>query len=303
MSPEQAEMSGLDIDTRSDIYSLGVLLYELLTGVTPFEKEALGKAALDEIRRMLRETVPPKPSTRLRMLGDKLSEVATHRHTEPAALGRLVRGDLDWIVMKCLEKDRVRRYETAEALSQDLGRHLKKEPVLAAAPSKTYLVGRYVRRNSRTVSLVTVVVAAVILGLCTLLLALKLRQAGVPLPNGSIVLLAGCSPRTGASGQLRTVTVRAQDSAGHPLPKARIQVRAGGGRFQENESVTYDPESRLQGPFSASGTTDANGIFTTWWVCNPCATIYVLEIEASWQGYTDVITNLPIQTSNTGTFP
>src|SRR5215467_6918125 len=108
MSPEQAEMSGLDIDTRSDIYSLGVLLYELLTGVTPFDKEALAKAALDEISRMIREAEPPKPSTRLRTLGEKLADVARQRHCEAAALSRLVRGDLDWIVMKCLEKDRTR---------------------------------------------------------------------------------------------------------------------------------------------------------------------------------------------------
>src|SRR5205823_13929636 len=103
MSPEQAALSGLDIDTRSDIYSLGVLLYELLTGMTPFDAETFRQVALDEIRRMIRETEPPKPSTRLRTLGGKLTEVAAHRGTVPAALGRLIRGDLDWIVMKCLE--------------------------------------------------------------------------------------------------------------------------------------------------------------------------------------------------------
>ncbi len=158
MSPEQAGLSGLDVDTRSDIYSLGVLLYELLTGVTPFDKETLAKAALDEIRRIIREVEPPKPSTRLHTLGNKLGEVAKQRQAEPATLSRLVRGDLDWIVMKCLEKDRTRRYETANNVAQDIEHHLNYEPVTAAAPSTVYLAQKFIRRHKAGLGMAATVV-------------------------------------------------------------------------------------------------------------------------------------------------
>jgi len=147
MSPEQAEMSGVDIDTRSDIYSLGVLLYELLTGTTPFDAKELSKAGSSEIQRIIREVEPPRPSTRLSTLKDSLARVAAHRHTEPRRLGAIIRGDLDWIVMKCLEKDRTRRYETANGLAMDVGRHLAGEPVVAAPPSATYRLHKFVRRH------------------------------------------------------------------------------------------------------------------------------------------------------------
>jgi eukaryotic-like serine/threonine-protein kinase len=165
MSPEQAEISGLDVDTRSDIYSLGVLLYELLTGVTPFDKETMAKAGLDEIRRLIRETPPPKPSTRLRRLGLKAAGIAQNRRTDLKALRRLVRGDLDWVVMKCLEKDRARRYETANSLALDVQHYLNNEPVLARPPSRIYRFRKLVRRNKLLFAAIGFVGLALLLGL------------------------------------------------------------------------------------------------------------------------------------------
>jgi WD40 repeat protein/serine/threonine protein kinase len=165
MSPEQAALSGLDIDTRADIYSLGVLLYELLTGVTPFDTEVFRTAALDEIRRMIRETEPPKPSTRLQTLGAKLTEVAKCRHTDPAALSRLVRGDLDWIVMRCLEKDRKRRYETANGLAADVARHLSSEPIVARPTNNLYRLQKLVLRNKLLFTASGAVTAVLLIGL------------------------------------------------------------------------------------------------------------------------------------------
>ncbi len=163
MSPEQAEMSGLDIDTRTDIYSLGVLLYELLTGTTPFDTTDLMKAGYGEIQRIIREEEPPRPSTRVSTLGESLSDVAVRRRTEPRALGALLRGDLDWIVIKTLEKDRTRRYETANALAMDVERHLSAEPVSAAPPSAAYRVRKFVRRHRVGVAAGTAIGAAVVL--------------------------------------------------------------------------------------------------------------------------------------------
>jgi WD40 repeat protein/serine/threonine protein kinase len=165
MSPEQAGMSDLDVDTRSDIYSLGVLLYELLTGSTPFAKERFQQAAYDDIRRIIREEEPPRPSTRLSESKDSLPSISALRHTEPAQLTKLVRGELDWIVMKALEKDRGRRYETANGFAMDVQRYLADEPVLACPPSAGYRLRKFVRRNKGPALAASLILAVLLVGM------------------------------------------------------------------------------------------------------------------------------------------
>jgi WD40 repeat protein/serine/threonine protein kinase len=150
MSPEQAEMNALGVDTRSDIYSLGVLLYELLTGTTPLQRERLRQAALDQLVQLIKEEEPPRPSVRLSS-SHNLRKIAAARKTEPAKLSKLVRGDIDWIVMKCLEKDRARRYETANGLARDVERYLHDEPVEACPPSARHRLWKFARRYRRPV--------------------------------------------------------------------------------------------------------------------------------------------------------
>jgi WD40 repeat protein/serine/threonine protein kinase len=164
MSPEQAEMNAFGVDTRSDIYSLGVLLYELLTGTTPLERKRLREAALGEMVRLIKEEEAPRPSLRLSS-SNNLPKIAAARNTDPARLSRLVRGEIDWIVMRCLEKDRGRRYESANGLARDIQRYLADEPVEACPPNPLYRFQKMVRRNKAAAVAAAGILAALVIGL------------------------------------------------------------------------------------------------------------------------------------------
>ena len=163
MAPEQAELSALDVDTRADVYALGALLYELLTGTTPIARDRLKTAGFAEVLRLIREEEPPRPSTRLSRSGEAITGLAAKRRTEPRRLGAEVRGELDWIVMKCLEKDRTRRYETASGLAKDVERFLADEPVEACPPGAGYRFRKWLRRNKAASVATAAVLVAVVL--------------------------------------------------------------------------------------------------------------------------------------------
>ena len=186
MSPEQAEMNAFGVDTRSDIYSLGVLLYELLTGTTPLERTRLRAAALDEMVRLIREEEAPRPSLRLSSSND-LPKIAAARKTEPARLSKLVRGEIDWIVMKCLEKDRSRRYETANGMARDLERYLADEPVEACPPSSSYRLRKFARKYKKALAtaaaFAVLLVAGVVMSTLLAVWATSAETRGQPAAN------------------------------------------------------------------------------------------------------------------------
>ncbi len=190
MSPEQAELSPLGVDTRSDIYSLGVLLYELLTGETPFDRDRLHEASYDELRRIIREEEPPRPSARLSTLkADLATTVAGRRRTDARRLQQSVRGELDWIVMKCLEKDRNRRYETASGLALDIQRYLDDEPVQACPPSSLYQLRKFTRRHKAKLATASVVSVALLFAVGSLGWAMRDRTVRHAKVAGQVELI------------------------------------------------------------------------------------------------------------------
>ena len=242
-SPEQAELSSVDIDTRTDIYSLGVLLYELLTGRTPFDGEELLRSGLDEMRRIIRETDPPRPSTRLTHLvaADKGGRVAPRAPGAPGvevaspAIGvrgatrptkeliSAVRGDLDWIVMKCLEKDRARRYETANGIAADVRRHLESEPILARPPSRLYRFRKLVRRNRVTFTAIAAVALTLLAGLTVSTWQAIRAQRGEARANTALADLRASAPAYAA--QARGLAARGQFAEAIEKLDYAIQLR------------------------------------------------------------------------------
>ena len=258
MSPEQAEMSALGVDTRSDVYSLGVLLYELLIGTTPLDPDALRSAAYGEVQRMLKEVEPPKPSTRLSTLGDAIGEIARHRRSEPAALAKLIRGDLDWIVMKALEKDRVRRYASASEFAADIVRHSSREPIVARPQTTFYRLRKLASRHRGPVAAAAAVVTTiVVLGAVALWQgrvaqrqATRIQQQATQVRANSILATAAAAAdpviKTLLLNELKDVPQLpgglrvARDVANMPIPTAILR-----GHPDWVDDVDFSPDGRL----------------------------------------------------------
>jgi serine/threonine protein kinase len=280
MSPEQAEMSGLDIDTRSDIYSLGVLLYELLTSRTPFDASTLLRAGLDQMRRIIREQEPQRPSTRLSTLdAADLNSVAQQRGSVAPKLVNLIRGDLDWIVMKSLEKDRTRRYGSVNALALDLQRHLGNEPVVARPPSPLYRLQKFARRNAVAVAATGL---AVLAAAAALIIGMRISQVSgsharpvlVPTPTTAATNTPSPPPEAVAEPPRLVSGIVLAGDTGRPLSNALVRVAA---PSTDMRWVWRDT------PDIYEGRTDAQGSFNI--PTPPKATI---SLDAFYPGYESV---------------
>jgi tetratricopeptide (TPR) repeat protein len=291
MSPEQAEMGGLDIDTRTDIYALGTLLYELLTGALPFDRKDLRQAGLAEIQRIIREKEPPRPSTRITQLGPASTEAAKNRHTEPRWLMSELRGDLDWITMRALEKDRTRRYQTANALAADVRRHLNNEPVSAGPPTAAYRAGKFVRRHRFGVAAAaTLVLLLLAFGVTRALQAQRIgrerdranreAEAGKQVSDFLVGLFQVSDPSEARGRTLTAAEILSNGAArvkdtlrDQPEIQARLMATIGGvytklGLFKEAEPLlkqALDTYTRVAGPDHPDRLTALNRLADVYW--------------------------------------